>query len=63
VAYIPHFYYNFYVYSYSTSLTASTALSQMVIEKRPGAVEKYRKFLTLGNSLPPIEELKLRGWT
>lgn len=60
-AYIPHFYYNFYVFSYSTSLTASTALSQMVIEGRPGAVEKYKKFLSMGSSLPPVEELKLAG--
>lgn len=60
-AYIPHFYYNFYVFSYSTSLTASTALSQMVLENRPGAVEKYKKFLSLGNSLPPIDELKIAG--
>jgi len=60
-AYIPHFYYNFYVYSYSTSLTASTALSQMVLEGRPGAVERYKKFLSLGNSMPPVEELKVAG--
>ncbi len=60
-AYIPHFYYNFYVFTYATSITASTALSQMVIEGKPGAVEHYRKFLTLGNSMPPIEELKVAG--
>jgi len=60
-AYIPHFYYNFYVFSYSTSITASTAISRMILEGRPGAVENYRKFLTLGNSLPPVEELKIAG--
>ncbi len=60
-AYIPHFYYNFYVFTYATSITASTALSQMVIEGKPGAVEHYRKFLTLGDSMPPIDELKVAG--
>ncbi len=60
-AYIPHFYYNYYVYSYATSLTASTALSQMVLQGKPGAVEAYRKFLSLGSSMPPIEELKVAG--
>lgn len=60
-AYIPYFYYNFYVFTYATSLTASTALSQMVLEGKPGAVENYRKFLTLGDSMPPIDELKIAG--
>ncbi len=60
-AYIPHFYYNFYVYSYSTSITASTAISRMILEGKPGAVENYRKFLALGNSMPPVEELKVAG--
>jgi oligoendopeptidase F len=60
-AYIPHFFYNYYVYSYATSITASAAISQMILEKKPGAVENYRKFLTLGDSAPPIDELKIAG--
>ncbi|MEJ2367368.1 MAG: oligoendopeptidase F [Acidobacteriota bacterium] len=60
-AYIPHFYYDFYVYSYATSITASTALARMIEEGRPGAVKHYRKFLTLGDSLPPVDELKAAG--
>ena len=60
-AFIPHFYYNFYVYSYATSITASTAISQMIMEGKPDAVKDYRKFLTLGSSLPPVEELKVAG--
>ena len=58
---IPHFYYNYYVYSYSTSITASTAISQMILEGKPGAVDNYRRFLGLGGSLPPVEELKVAG--
>jgi oligoendopeptidase F len=60
-AYIPHFYYNFYVYTYATSITASTAISQMILEGRDGAVENYRKFLGLGGSRPPVDELKVAG--
>jgi oligoendopeptidase F len=60
-AYIPHFYYNFYVYTYATSITASTAISQMILEGREGAVENYRKFLSLGGSKPPVDELKVAG--
>ena len=36
-AYIPHFYYNFYVYQYATSLAASTQLAREVIDGKPGA--------------------------
>lgn len=60
-AYIPHFYYNFYVYSYSTSITASTAISQMILDGKPGAVDNYRRFLSLGDSMPPVDELKVAG--
>ena len=30
-SYIPHFYYNFYVYQYATAFTASSALSERVL--------------------------------
>lgn len=60
-AYIPHFYYNFYVYQYATSFTASTALSEKVLSKEKGAVEKYIEFLSAGGSDYPIELLKKAG--
>jgi len=60
-AYIPHFYYNFYVYQYSTSFTASTALSEKVLTGEKGAVEKYLQFLSSGGSDYPIEILKKAG--
>jgi oligoendopeptidase F len=60
-AYIPHFYYNFYVYQYSTSFTASTALSEKVLAGEKGAVEKYLQFLSDGGSDYPIEILKKAG--
>ena len=60
-AYIPHFYYNFYVYQYSTSFTASTALSEKVLNREKGAVEKYIEFLSAGGSDYPINLLKNAG--
>ncbi len=60
-AYIPHFYYNFYVYQYSTSFTASTALAQKVLDKEENAVEQYIAFLSSGGSDYPIDILKKAG--
>jgi len=60
-AYIPHFYYNFYVYQYSTSFTASTALSEKVLAKEKGAVKKYIEFISAGGSEYPIDLLKKAG--
>ena len=60
-AFIPHFYYNFYVYQYATSFTASTALAEKVLNNEKGAKEKYMKFLSSGGSDYPINELKKAG--
>jgi oligoendopeptidase F len=60
-AYIPHFYYNFYVYQYATSFTASTALAQKVLSQEQGDVEKYIEFLSAGGSDYPINILKEAG--
>ena len=60
-AYIPHFFYNFYVYQYATSFTASSALSERVLREEKGAVEKYIDLLSSGGSDYPIELLKKVG--
>ena len=60
-AYIPHFYYNFYVYQYSTSFTASNSLAEKVLNKEEGALENYLAFLGSGGSDYPIELLKKAG--
>ncbi len=60
-AYIPHFYYNFYVYQYATSFTASAALSEQVIAGDKTATKKYLDFLSAGGSDYPIELLKKAG--
>jgi len=58
---IPHFFRQFYVYKYATSISASTALSKMVLDGEEGALENYMNFLKSGSSDYPIELLKGAG--
>ena len=58
---IPHFYRAFYVYVYATGLCAAVSLSEKIINEGAPAVAQYRKFLSAGCSVPPIEALKLAG--
>ena len=58
---IPHFYSPFYVYKYATGFCAAAALARNILSGDPEKVAAYRKFLTLGGSLPPIEELRIAG--
>jgi oligoendopeptidase F len=60
-AYIPHFYYNYYVYQYSTSFCASTALAERVLNNEPGAKESFLKFISAGGSDYPIAILNQAG--
>lgn len=58
---IPHFYRSFYVYVYATGLCAAVSLSEKILNEGAPAVAAYRKFLSAGCSVPPIEALKLAG--
>ena len=58
---IPHFYRSFYVYKYATGFCAAVALANRILTGGPEAVAAYRRFLTLGGSMSPIEELKVAG--
>ena len=58
---IPHFYSAFYVYKYATGISAAIALADSVLSEGGPAKERYLKFLTLGGSMFPIEELKTAG--
>ena len=58
---IPHFYRAFYVYVYATGLCAAVSLSEKILNEGAPAVEAYRKFLSAGCSVPPIDALKLAG--
>lgn len=58
---IPHFYYNFYVYQYTTGIVAAIALAEKVEGKEDGAKERYMTFLKSGDSDYPLETLKKAG--
>ena len=58
---IPHLYYNYYVYQYSTGYAAAIALSQKILQEGQSAVERYLNFLKGGSSKPPIELLRGAG--
>lgn len=58
---IPHFYYNFYVYQYATGLSAALALADKVLLGGAKEREDYIKFLKSGDSVYPIEALKIAG--
>lgn len=58
---IPHFYRGFYVYVYATGLCAAVSLSEKILNEGAPAVTDYRKFLSAGCSVPPIDALKLAG--
>lgn len=59
--YIPHFYYNFYVFQYATSLTASAALSEQVLAGDKDATKRYLALLSTGGADYPVAELKKAG--
>ncbi len=56
-SYIPHFYYNYYVYQYATSFTASTALSEKVLNGTDADRKKYLDFLASGSTKYPVDLL------
>ena len=58
---IPHFYYNFYVYQYATGLAAASYIAENIMNGDKEALNNYLKFLTLGGSMDPIDELKVAG--
>ena len=66
-AYIPHLYYNFYVYQYATSKVASSYISKKILEenslKKPVTATRdaYIKMLSSGSSKYSIDLLKDAG--
>ena len=58
---IPHFYYNYYVYQYSTGYSAAIALSRRILKEGESAVKDYWQFLSGGCSKDPIDLLKGAG--
>jgi len=65
-AYVPHFYYDFYVFQYATSLVASSAIAAGIREEaRRGtgtaARDRYLAMLAAGGSKFPVDLLKDAG--
>ncbi|MHC5268714.1 oligoendopeptidase F [Enterococcus sp. LJL98] len=58
---IPHFYYNYYVYQYSTGFSAAAALADKILQEEPDALENYLAYLKAGSSDFPIEVMKKAG--
>lgn len=58
---IPHLYYDFYVYQYATGLSAACYIVKRILNHEENAVSNYLKFLSTGDSMDPIEELKVAG--
>ncbi len=60
-AYIPHFYYNFYVYQYATSVAASSLLAERILSQEPGATAAYLELLSAGGAGYPYDLLVEAG--
>lgn len=58
---IPHFYTPFYVYQYATGFSAAIAIAGRILAGDKAVLAGYRKFLSGGSSLHPIELLALCG--
>jgi len=56
---IPHFYSSYYVYKYATGLTAAVSIANNILTYGESYFEKYKKFLSAGGSLPPLDILRL----
>ena len=58
---IPHFYYNFYVYQYATGISCACYIVNRILSGDKDAISDYIKFLSCGDTLDPIESLKVAG--
>ncbi|MEJ2581461.1 MAG: M3 family metallopeptidase, partial [Acidobacteriota bacterium] len=60
-AYIPHFYYKYYVYSYATGLSSGIAIADRVKTLGKPAADAFLAMLAGGASAPPLELLAGAG--
>ena len=54
---IPHFYYNFYVYKYSTSFAAAQYFAKKIFDGDTVVRDRYLAFLKSGSSKDPLDTL------
>ena len=58
---IPHFYSCFYVYKYSTCISAASAIVKRIEQEGAAYVGKYIDFLKCGDSKSPLDSLLVAG--
>lgn len=59
--YVPHFYYNYYVYKYTLGMTVALAIVNRILKGDQKQVDNYLNFLKSGGSDAPVELLKKAG--
>ena len=60
-AFIPHFYYGFYVYQYATSMAGAAAFTEAIENNEPGARDRFIAMLKAGGSDYPFALYKKAG--
>ena len=60
-ALIPHFYYDYYVFQYSTGFSAASALAEKIVHGSQEDKDKYLDYLKAGNSDYPLNVIKKAG--
>ncbi|PSQ26717.1 oligoendopeptidase F [Halobacteriales archaeon QS_9_68_17] len=58
---IPHFYRAYYVFQYSTGISAAVALAQGILEEGEPATQRYIEFLQRGSREYPLDLLRHAG--
>jgi oligoendopeptidase F len=57
----PHYYLDFYLYSYATSFSAGIQIASDINSEGTPATERFMQFLESGNSDYPVDILKKAG--
>ena len=58
---IPHFYYNYYVYQYSTGFAAASALAEKIVHGSQDDCDRYIDYLKAGKSDYPLNIMRKAG--
>ena len=58
----PHYYMGLYSYTYSAGLTVATQAMLRIEKEGSPAVDDWKKFLSAGGTLPPVDLVKLAGF-
>ena len=58
---IPHFYYNYYVYQYSTGFAAASALAEKIVHGSQEDRDRYINYLKAGKSDYPLNIMRKAG--